>query len=185
MLTSKDGNILLKLARKTIEKFTNNERIEKPLKYSKALDEKMGVFCTITEHGELRGCIGLPYPIKSLIDAVIDAAQSACEDPRFEKLSREELDKIKIEISVLTEPKLIKVEKPEQYLEEIEIGKDGLIIQYGHYSGLLLPQVASDYNWGVEEFLKNLCIKAGMLSEEWKNPEARIYKLHAQIFRED
>ena len=184
MLTKEEGDFLLKLARSTIEKFVNDEKAEKPSSYPKALDEKKGIFCTITEDGDLRGCIGLPYPIKPLIDALIDSAQSACEDPRFEKLSEAELNKIKIELSVLTEPKMIKVEKPEQYLEEIRIGRDGLIIQCGSCSGLLLPQVANDYGWGVEEFLNHLCLKAGLLPKEWKNPEARIYKFQAQIFRE-
>jgi len=184
MLTSEEGKFLLKLARETIEKFVNNERIEKPPRYPKSLDEKRGIFCTITEDGDLRGCIGLPYPIKPLIDALIDSSQSVCEDPRFESLRGDELNKIKIEVSVLTEPKLITVEKPEQYLEKIRIGKDGLIIQSGPYSGLLLPQVASEHNWGVEEFLNYLCLKAGLLPNKWKDPEARIYKFQAQIFRE-
>jgi len=184
MLTDEEGKFLLKIAREAVEKFVNNERPEKPARYPKTLDEKKGIFCTITENGKLRGCIGLPYPIKPLIDALIDSAQSACEDPRFESLREDELNKIKIEISVLTEPELIKVEKPEKYLEEIIIGKDGLIIQHGPCSGLLLPQVASEYNWSVEEFLDNLCLKAGLLTEEWKNPEARIYKFQAQLFSE-
>lgn len=185
MLTGEEGKFLLELARKTIEKFVNNERIEKPVRYSKTLDEKRGVFCTITENGELRGCIGLPYPIKPLVDALIDSAQSACEDPRFERLCKGELNKTKIEISVLTEPKLIKVKKPKQYLEEIRIGKDGLIIQYGPCSGLLLPQVAREYNWSVEEFLNHLCLKAGLLPNKWKSQKARIYRFQAQIFKED
>ena len=185
MLTGEDGKFLLKLARKTIEKFVNNEKIEKPARYSKALDDKRGVFCTITENGELRGCIGLPYPLESIINAVISSAQSACEDPRFESLSEAELDKINIELSILTEPKLINIKKPGDYLKEINIGKDGLIIQCGPCSGLLLPQVATEYKWSAEEFLDNLCRKAGMLTKEWKNPETRIYRFHAQIFREN
>ncbi len=184
MLTAEEGTFLLKLARSTIKEFVNNERAEKPTRYPKTLDEKRGVFCTITEDGELRGCIGLPYPLESLINAVMSASQSACEDPRFEKLSKDELGMVKIEVSVLTEPVLIKIEKPEDYLKEINVGKDGLIIQCGPYSGLLLPQVATEYNWSAEEFLNNLCLKAGLLPKEWKNPEARIYKFHAQIFRE-
>jgi uncharacterized protein (TIGR00296 family) len=184
MLTREDGEFLLKLARNTIKKFVNNERIEKPKRYPKVLDDKRGVFCTITENNELRGCIGLPYPLESIINALISAAQSACEDPRFERLSEAELDSIKIELSILTEPKLINVEKPEDYLKEINIGRDGLIIQCGLYSGLLLPQVATEYNWSAEEFLNNLCLKAGLLPKEWKNPETRIYKFQAQIFRE-
>jgi uncharacterized protein (TIGR00296 family) len=184
MLTKEEGDFLLRLARRTIEKFVNNERIERPLRYPKIMNEKKGVFCTITQDGILRGCIGMPYPIRSLIDALIDSAQSACEDPRFEKLGKEELDKVKIEISVLTEPKLIKIEKTEQYFEEIKIGRDGLVIQCGPYSGLLLPQVAIEYNWDAEDFLNNLCLKAGLPSGMWKENNTKVYKFQAQIFKE-
>ena len=185
MLTKEEGNFLLKLAREVIEKSTRREVAGKPKKYSPSLDKECGVFCTITQGDELRGCIGIPYPIMPLINAVISAAHSAAtEDYRFEPITREELNKIKIEISVLTTPKLIYVEKPEQYLEKIKIGEDGLIIEYGPYSGLLLPQVAVEYNWTPQQFLENLCLKAGLSPGMWKTPDVKIYKFQAQIFKE-
>ncbi len=201
MLSENDGRFLLRAARQTIEKFASNERIEKPAEYPDSLDEKHGVFCTIHKHRELngvknirtssvhnsyelRGCIGVPYPAMALIDATISAASSACEDPRFPKLAAEDLDKIKIELSVLTEPRLIDAEK-EDYLKAIRIGKDGLIINYGYYSGLLLPQVAIEQEWDAEEFLNHLCLKAGLLPEMWQDKNARIYRFQAQVFREE
>jgi hypothetical protein len=185
MLTQEEGNYLLKLARDTIEKFVRNQKIEKPTKYSKNLDKEQGVFCTITKDGNLRGCIGLPYLVMPLIKALMSAAQSACsDDPRFRTIREAELDKIKVEISVLTEPEIIQVSKAEEYLEKIKIGEDGLIIQYGPFSGLLLPQVATENNWDVEEFLDNLCMKAGIPFGMWKEKGVVIYKFRAQVFSE-
>jgi len=185
MLTKEEGEFLLKLAREVIEKSTRKEVPTKPKNYPSSLDKECGVFCTITKGDELRGCIGIPYPIMPLINALISAAHSAAtEDYRFEPITREELNEIKIEISVLTTPKLIYVEKPEQYPEKIKIGEDGLIIEYGPYSGLLLPQVAVEYNWTPEQFLENLCLKAGLSPGMWKTPDVKIYKFQAQIFKE-
>ncbi|MEM7819630.1 MAG: TIGR00296 family protein [Candidatus Aenigmatarchaeota archaeon] len=185
MLSDEDGKFLLRLARDAIEKFVRNEKVEKPKNYPKILDEPRGVFCTIKKNGNLRGCIGMLYPIMPLIKATISAAISACsEDPRFRPIREAELDKIKIEISILTEPKIIEVKKPEEYLEKIKIGNDGLIIEYGPYSGLLLPQVPLEYNWNVEEFLDHLCMKAGLPEGMWKEKGIKIYKFQAQIFSE-
>lgn len=184
MLTKEDGSFLLKLARSTVENFVKNHKTDKPLKYPESLQEQRGIFCTIYKMPEknLRGCIGLPYPVMPLIEAVIQSAVSACsDDPRFRPLREAELDKIKIELSVLTEPKLI--EAPD-FVNKIKIGEDGLIIQHGPYSGLLLPQVATEYGWGVEEFLDNLCEKAGMHAGMWKEKGIMLYKFQAQIFSE-
>jgi len=188
MLNEEDGKFLLKLARKTIEDFLSGKEPKQPDRYPKSLDEKHGVFCTLNkkvgDEYQLRGCIGIPYPVMPLIKAVMSAAVSSTQDPRFPRLERSELNDIKIEISVLTEPELIEVDKPEEYLEKIKIGKDGLIIEYGFNSGLLLPQVATEYDWSVEEFLDNLCLKAGLPPGAWKERGVKIYKFQAQIFKE-
>lgn len=194
MLSEADGLFLLKLARDTIEKFVKNEKIEKPDEYPECCDEKHGLFCTIYKYEvktdakgvrHLRGCIGIPYPVMPLIKAVMSAAVSSCgEDPRFRPVREAELKDIKIEISVLTEPELIEVQKPEEYLEKIKTGEDGLIIEYGPYSGLLLPQVATEYNWDAETFLNYLCMKAGLSPGMWREPNVKLQKFQAQIFRE-
>lgn len=182
MLSEDDGNFLLSLARSTIERFVKNEKIEKPENYPEGFDEKRGVFCTITKNKKLRGCIGLPYPIKPLIDAVTDAAQSVCEDPRFPPLKRDELNKIKVEISILTEPELIAVNKPDEYPDKIS-KDDGLILRYGPYEGLFLPQVW-EHLPDKKDFLDNLCLKAGLAPGMWLDPRIKIYKFNAQIFSE-
>lgn len=147
------------------------------------LREKRGVFVTLTKQGELRGCIGYPYPIMPLSDALVKAAESAAfSDPRFEKITMEELNDIKIEVSVLTLP--IEIPSGESSVKQIKIGKDGLIIEMSGYSGLLLPQVATDYHFDALDFLQETCVKAGLPRTAWMNKNCKIYKFQAEIFKE-
>lgn len=184
MLTKSEGRLLLKIARETIEKFVQGEMPQKPEDYPDSLNDNLGVFVTIHKDKELRGCIGMPYPVMSLIKGIMSAAVSAAsEDPRFEPVSRKELSKIKIEVSVLTEPRQI-MAKPDDYNRHIKIGRDGLIVIHGPFSGLLLPQVAEEEKWDVEEFLNNCCIKAGMLHDMWKDSRTKVYAFQAQVFSE-
>jgi hypothetical protein len=149
MLDLKNGEKLVKLARSSVEKFLENKfSIEKTK--DKLMNGKRGVFVTIETYTEknLRGCIGFPLPDLSLYEAVQRAAiASAFQDPRFPELKKEELGKIIFEISVMTKPKLIKVKNSNEYVKKIEKGKDGLILQHGSFSGLLLPQVCPQFNW--------------------------------------
>ena len=115
-------------------------------------------------------------------EAIVEAAKSAAfSDPRFRPLEKQELNNIIIEISVLTEPKLIQ-EKAQELLHSIEIGRDGLIIQFSSFSGLLLPQVPVEQNWDLKTFLKHGCLKAGLPENEWKK-RAKIEIFSAQVFR--
>jgi len=180
-------DFILKLARETIETYVKTgRRISIPENYPEKLNEKRGIFVTIyrKDSKELRGCVGLPYPQISLIEGLIQAAISACEDPRFEPLSQEELDKIIIEVSILTEPELIDVKNPREYIEKIEIGKHGLIIKKGFNSGLLLPKVPVELNWDINDYLENLCLKADMTTDSWMDSYSKIYKFEAEVFRE-
>lgn len=163
--------------------------ISLPEKYPENLDKKSGVFVTIYKKilntKELRGCIGLPYPVKPLIEAVIDAAAAACRDQRFLPIKPEELSGLIIEVSVLTEPELISVKNPKDYLKKIKLGEDGLIIKKGIMSGLLLPQVPVEQGWNIENYLENLCFKAGLLPHAiWTDPAVELFKFRAQIFSE-
>jgi uncharacterized protein (TIGR00296 family) len=183
-LTASQGHKLLRLARKAIEGHFG----KKPFKYGdekKEFSKPRGVFVCLCKNKICRGCIGYPYPTKPLADAVVDSAKAAAfTDPRFMPLKKEELSKIKLEISVLTEPKEIIV-KGQDILKEIEIGQDGLIIQFSGFSGLLLPQVAVEQKWNVLDFLRATCSKAGLPPETWLNPNCHIYKFQAQIFSEE
>jgi len=187
MLTIDEGEFLVRLARKSIEEHLSGRRVEPPTPPSERLDEKRGVFVTLYRYPskELRGCIGLPYPTHRLVDAVIHAAiSSATADPRFPPVRLREMDEIVIEVSVLTKPEEIKYDDPKKLPEKIVIGRDGLIIEAGGFSGLLLPQVPVEYNWSPEEYLMHLSLKAGLPSTYWLTGRARIYRFTAQIFAE-
>jgi hypothetical protein len=177
---------ILKLSREAIETYVKDGRkIPIPRDYPKELKEKRGVFVTIYKKPkELRGCIGLPYPQQPLIEGLIEAACEVCEDPRFPQLTTEELKDIFIEVSVLTEPELIRVKDPKEYLKEIKIGKHGLILISGSCGGLFLPQVPVEQKWNCEEYLENLCYKAGLTSDIWLDPLTRIYRFETKIFSE-
>jgi len=181
------GQYLVSLARESIEGYLANGKKVSPKRAEGALSEMRGVFVTLENYPshDLRGCIGYPLPIKELALAVVDCALSAAfEDPRFPPVERGELDKLVLEVSVLSVPEEIKVKKPEEYLKKIKVGRDGLIINYGYSSGLLLPQVPIEWNWNEEEFLCQVCEKAGLPRNMWKSPSARISSFGAQIFSE-
>ncbi|MCW1296224.1 MAG: TIGR00296 family protein [Candidatus Parvarchaeota archaeon] len=184
MTTLNEAKRLIKIARESIALAFKGEKYE--LK-EKIFEEKRGIFVTLLTYPEreLRGCIGIPEPILPLKKAVVEAAiSSAFNDPRFPSLREDELNKIVIEISLLTKPSLISVKNPKEYPNKIEVGKDGLIVQKGFFSGLLLPQVAKEYGWDAEEFLSQTCIKAGLTPDSWLDMQTKIYKFQAEIFCE-
>ena len=182
-LTASQGHKLLRLARKSVTSHFD----KKPFKYSeekKEFSKPRGVFVCLCKTNKLCGCIGYPYPSKPLADAVVEAAKAAAfSDPRFMPLKKEEMARVKIEISVLTLPQLIQ-KTPQDIPQDIKVGKDGLIMQFSGFSGLLLPQVAVEQKWSSLEFLRGVCVKAGLPQDMWMNPNAHIYKFQAQIFSE-
>lgn len=183
MLSIAQGKKLVQAARKTV-----TYKFEKKNYELKEFEERSGVFVTIHSYpgNELKGCIGYPEPVMQLNTALVRAATAAAfSDPRFMPLQKDELNKIIFEVSVLTKPELIKIKKYEDYKKEIKIGRDGLIAEQGYFRGLLLPQVAVEWKWDVEQFLNYTCEKAGLPQDSWKNIEiTRIYKFQSQIFRE-
>jgi AmmeMemoRadiSam system protein A len=177
MLRQEEKKALLELARSAIE----TKFLKKQPDISKVsnLTEMKGCFVTIEINNQLRGCMGMIRSATSLYETIINTARMAAfQDPRFPSLKEEELKDIKIEISILTRPELIKEAK------EIEIGKDGLIIEQGYHSGLLLPQVFIRYNCTQQQALEMVCEKAGLTIDSWKQPDTRLYKFEAEIFSE-
>ena len=178
MLTDQEKNILLELARSTLEAIYANLEpppVENP---SAGLREHCGAFVTLTEAGELRGCIGhlrseqeLHYTIQQM------AIAAATQDPRFRPVSAKELGQVHIEISVLSP--MTKVTD----VNEIEVGRDGLYIVRGFQSGVLLPQVAAEWGWDRQEFLEQVCRKAGLPRDAWK-AGSTLYRFSAQAFEE-
>lgn len=141
------------------------------------LKEKRGAFVTLKRKNQLRGCIGYLQAFKPLSRTIMEMAQAAAfQDPRFPPLAKNELADLDIEISVLTPFRLIKD------IEEIEVGKHGLLIERGGYSGLLLPQVATEYRWDRQTFLEHTCLKAGLPKEAWKDTDTKIQVFSAEIF---
>ncbi len=189
-----EGEFLVKLARKTIEEYLKSGK--KPKIDEKSVPEKLkkkaGAFVTLDKVGEslrekeLRGCIGYIEPIMPLYKTVMEAAISAAtQDPRFEPVKLEEMDNIIVEVTILTPPELIKVKSPREYPKHIEIGKHGLIVEYGIYRGLLLPQVPVEYGWSKEEFLSHTCMKAGLLPDCWLSENVKIYRFSGIVFSEE
>jgi hypothetical protein len=185
MLSLAEGKKLVNIARKELDSYLSDKEVEKW--DVSGLDKKQGAFVTLLTYPEknLRGCIGFPVPQMPLWQSVREAAKAAAfEDPRFLPLSKSEIDRIIIEISVLTKPRLIKVKKPEDLFSEIEIGKDGLILEYSGRSGLFLPQVPVENKWDTATYLSQLCIKAGVSPKTWTNTSCKISKFQAKIFAE-
>jgi uncharacterized protein len=185
MLTLKDGTKAIQFARQVIRDYVHGRRIT-PVDLGRAFQQKQGVFVTLhtyPEH-ELRGCIGIPMPVMPLQEAIRESAQSATQDPRFPPLQESELDGIIVEMTVLTKPDLIKVTQPKEYLSKIEIGRDGLIIEYGSRIGLFLPQVPVEQGWDLEEYLSQICRKAALPPDTWLMNNTRISKFQGQIFTE-
>ena len=181
-----DGNQLVKMARKTVtELLRNNSKINDP-KFNSKFDFDSGVFVTINKQNSLRGCIGFPFPVKKLSEGLVDAAiAAATEDPRFSPITPDELDQIVFEVTVLTPPIEIKVEDPLKYLTNIKIGRDGLIVENDYASGLLLPQVPTEYGWNEEQFLCHTCEKAGLDKDAWKDQSTKVSRFQGVIFKEE
>ena len=185
MLNLDEGKKAVVFARDVIEEFVKNNNIPTS-NLEDSFFENQGAFVTIHTYPnhELRGCIGIPLPIMPLKDAIIEGAKSATRDPRFPPLEERELNNIIIEVTILTKPVVIKVRQPQDYLKEIEIGRDGLIVEQGFLKGLLLPQVPVEQGWDIEEFLSHTCIKAGLLPDAWFDKSTKIFKFSGQIFTE-
>ena len=182
VLSDEEKVILLQTARKSIESRLlgpAGSSNEESSHISPNLKSKCGVFVSLHEHGTLRGCIGYLSSEKALVDTVSDAARaSAFQDMRFTPLQKGEEKKIDIEISVLSPLREIKS------VEEIKVGTHGILIEKDYRSGLLLPQVAVEYQWDRETFLVNTCNKAGLSGDCWKNQDTVIKIFNAIVFGE-
>ena len=180
-----EQRLLLNLARESIRTYFLGKKPDTT--HVRQFSEKHGVFVTLHDrHGRLRGCIGFPMPTHPLFVGVVEAARSAAfMDPRFSPLKGEELSEVRIEVSVLSKPELIKVAHYNDYLRNIKIGEDGLILESPLGSGLLLPQVASENNMNVTNFLNALSQKAGLSFNAWKDKTSKIYKFQAEVFSEN
>jgi hypothetical protein len=174
---------LLEIARQSVEEYIKNGKILEIKESDSLLNRQLGAFVTLKEYGELRGCIGVftGDVIEPLYKVVSEMAISAAvNDPRFNPVTKDELDKLEYEISVLSP-----LEKVNSY-NDVEIGKHGVRIVSGSHSGVFLPQVATENNWNKDTFLSVLCTqKAGLSADCYKDKDTQIYVFTAQVFNEE
>lgn len=188
MLTPQSQQFLLKLARDTVTTFLNtgkNIQIDEADLPSKKLLTRHGTFVTLTtKNDELRGCIGKIEGEEKLYQDIIDNAYSAAfRDPRFAPVDRTEIDDIKIEISILSEPQEIKFQNPDDLLSQIKPHQDGIILKKDFHTATFLPQVWDELP-DKEEFLSHLSSKAGLPPNGWKDQEVEFLKYQVEKFRE-
>jgi hypothetical protein len=187
--SAKQGEELVKAARNSVELFLIDPYFDKRIVQQSLAQfgESHGVFVTLEHYPtkELRGCIGFPRAIAPLKESIVDAAIAAAfEDPRFVPVSKKELEDLTVEISILSSPERVNGDRNAR-LSAVKVGRDGIIIEYGMYSGLLLPIVAVEQHWKEQEFLEEACVKAGLGANYWQQPNVNVYRFQTQVFRED
>jgi AmmeMemoRadiSam system protein A len=178
-LTNDEKRTLLTIARSAITSAIGNATLPTLKIQSEALERRSGVFVTLRIGEDLRGCIGYIEPLFPLARATQEVAvKAAMEDPRFMPVTLPEMQKIIIEISVLSPLSEL------QDVEKIEIGNHGLVIDTGYRRGLLLPQVATEYNWDRTQFLKQISLKAGLPPDAWQHKEIKLFTFTVEKFDE-
>jgi len=178
LLTKKEQTELLRIAREAVVGYVASGTVPAVETVSKGLSAESGCFVTIKQQGQLRGCIGNFVSDKPLYKLVQEMAVSAAtRDPRFYPMKPHDLDDFELDISVLSP--LSRAAS----VDEIQVGVHGIYIIKGSYRGVLLPQVATEYSWDRETFLKHTCIKAGLPENAWQ-AECEIYIFSALVFGE-
>jgi hypothetical protein len=180
LLNGKEKEALLRIARKSVETAVRERKLyECSPGGLERLAEARGAFVTLKERGELRGCIGYMNPVKSLCLTVRDvAALAALEDRRFKPVTEAELGQLEYEISVLSPLRRV------TDIQEIKVGKHGLLIKEGETEGVLLPQVPTEQGWDRKTFLEEVCLKAGLPRQAWHDEDADLFLFSALVFGE-
>lgn len=184
-MNNNDHNVLLKFARQALENYPNHiDTLTIKTHCNASLQKKQGSFVTLTEDGQLRGCIGSITPHRDLLSDIIDNAVSAgFSDPRFLPLAKDELDNVRIEISLLTRPKKLSYKNQADLLRKLGKEKPGIIIQKGPFKATFLPQVWEELP-DAKDFLSHLCFKAGLPSGQWQSGKVDVSTYTAEVFHE-
>jgi AmmeMemoRadiSam system protein A len=186
-LSQEDGKQLLSVARQTIEEKLFQRKPSHPAKRVEpaVFSERRGTFVTLTTEGALRGCIGHIVAQESLIEGVkINAINAAFRDPRFKPVGTGEWEKVKIEVSILTDPAPLSYSDAGDLRRKLRPGVDGVILKKGFRQATFLPQVWEQLP-EVEEFLMHLCLKAGLDGSAWKKEKLEVLTYQAQAFHEE
>ena len=186
-ITQEEGARLISLARETIEARLTGEKTQPgdseafPDKFKK----KRGTFVTLTLDGGLRGCIGHIIPQESIVEGVREnAVNAAFRDPRFPPLAPKEWDRVRVEVSVLTDPRPLPYDGAEDLLQKLRPGVDGVILRKGLHQATFLPQVW-DQLPRKEDFLTHLCLKAGLDGDAWRREPLEVSTYQVQAFEEE
>jgi AmmeMemoRadiSam system protein A len=174
--TARDA--LLQLARTSVVEAVSRGQLPQQIPKDGVFAERRGVFVTLHVQHRLRGCIGVIEGAESLGDSIVRcAASAALQDPRFPPMRPDELDSLQIEISLLSPATPIR-------LEEIVIGRHGLVVSRGAQRGLLLPQVATEHHFTPEQFLQETCRKAQFERDAWREPGTQLFGFTCEVFSE-
>jgi AmmeMemoRadiSam system protein A len=177
MTSEADRITLLRIARDAVAACVYGRPVVPP-SADGDLARAAGAFVTLRSHGELRGCIGHVEPDQALVEVVSQCAVAAgSADPRFPRITASELPEVEIELSVLGGL------EPVTCLEEVEIGRHGLVAEMGRRRGLLLPQVATEWKWDRRTFVEQTCHKAGLPHDAWQHG-AKLWRFEAEVFSE-
>lgn len=178
-ISAQDRLTLLKAARAVLQSTVSNTTADLPAASSERLRQKQGAFVTLMKGDEVRGCIGFRTDKQDIFQSVVQSAKfAAARDSRFPVVADTELSKIKIEISAISDLRRVRS------IDEITLGQDGLYIRYGDKSGLLLPQVAKQLNWTMEEYLKQVCAKADLDPSILNTQGVELYRFTDEVFSE-
>ena len=178
MFSEQQKRALVEIARAAVTEAASSGGHVRLAEQASDFPEASGAFVTLKRNGRLRGCIGTLECRRSLPEEVARVAQSAArEDPRFEPLRASELEGLDVEVSVLGPLEAIDPHDPNAF----EIGRHGLVVEQGTRRGLLLPQVATEWNWDREQFLSQTCLKAGLPPDAWRHG-ARVHRFEAVVF---
>ena len=185
-VSEEEGRRLLAVARETIERALfgagKNDALDQALPAK--FHERRGTFVTLTKDGNLRGCIGHIVPQENLIEGIrVNAINAAFRDPRFRPVSEDEWDRIKIEVSILTDPKPVAYKNSKDLLDKLRPGIDGVILKKGYHQATFLPQVWEQLK-RKEDFLTHLCLKAGLEGKAWKGLDLEVSTYQVQAFEE-
>lgn len=194
-MLQREGEFLVNMARKVFITFLRRFEIDPlPGEIPEKLREKSGVFVRVgrnpdslwTRDIEIIGCLGYPLPSRELIVTTIDSALAlAVRIGSSALFDISENHNFLFEVSVLTKPELVKVRRAIDYLKEIKVGRDGLLVEQGFIRGLILPQIPIENDWDEKDLISECCMKAGLLADLWlTSPEISVYKFQAEIFRE-
>ena len=177
MTSDADRRLLLQIARDAIVAHLAGSHASMP-GGSEVVDRPGAAFVTIHNHGELRGCIGHLEAHEPLGRVIAGCAVAACSsDPRFPAIAAAELPHLEVELSLLGPL------EPIAGLDDIEVGRHGLVVEKGSRRGLLLPQVATEWHWDAATFLAQTCHKAGLPRDAWKQ-DAKMWRFEAEVFGE-